>query len=245
MTTTSPDAARAVTLLRLTDPVPPPSGDAVTPAQLTAALAALPQRLHGDLADLPADGAVPDGSTYFAEDQWGGTPYEMMSGAWVQTAPGITQELGIIAGPVFLPLANQVDVKAIGNVPTDIGGMSLNVPANDGPVLLKAKFEVQFTTGTAAANATCRLVIAITDAANVALDSSISQAQQGSAAASLTDTDKVVLEAFLPGPVAGGVYKVRTWLVANAPANWGTAVILPGNTLAGVQDHFYALGLAA
>lgn len=195
--------------------------------------------LTGPLANMPANGSQPDGSTYFATDQFGGTLYEMVAGAWVQTSAGVNQASGqMIAGPA--QLTAQFDVKAVGMVVTDIPGMSIAVPASSRPVLLRAKFEIQANSGTSAAGAALRLQLQMTDNANAIVAEGMQVFVQVVAAA-VVYAGQIYLEAYLPAPVVATTYKIRAVLLAAAPANWTSAYILPANGAAAVPDNFYAV----
>jgi len=198
----------------------------------------------GLLSALPANGARPNGSTYLATDQNGGTPYKMVAGSWVQSGAGTNVTSNIIAGPVQMTGATSVDVKAIGAVATDVPGMSINVPANARGVLLRHKWEVQANSGTAAAGSNLRVIAFITDNANVVVASGGLTLVQVTAAAVIFQ-GQIVLEAYLPGPVAAGTYKLRVQLASAAPANWTSALLFPGNGNGGANsaDNFYAISV--
>lgn len=219
----------------------------VTGANVQAALASLdawangrPTNETGTLAAMPANGARPNNSTYFATDQYGGTTYRMVAGAWMQQSAGVTQASGqMIAGPV--QLTSQFDVKAVGVTVADVTGMSLAVPASSRPVLLRAVLEVQSNSGTAAAGAAMRVQALLTDNANTIVSASAIAFVQVTASAVIF-AGQITLEKYLPAPVAAGTYKIRALLLAAAPANWTSALLLPNNsTGAAPADNFYAL----
>lgn len=199
-----------------------------------------PLHYGGPLANMPANGAWPDGSTWEATDQNGGTPWKMIAGAWVQEAPGVTQASGmVLAGPAQLTAS--FDVKAVGVTATDVTGMSIAVPASARPVLLRAKFEIQSNSGTAAAGAAMRIQVQLTDNANTVVDAGTVVYVQVTAAA-VVFASQIVLERWLPAPVAAATYKVRAMLLAAAPANWTSAFLLPSNgSGATAADNLYAL----
>lgn len=216
-----------------------------------AALAALdvwtqaqPRHEGGLIAALPADGARPDGSTYLATDQNGGTPYRMIGGVWKQTGAGVNVSANLIAGPVSMTGAQSFDVKAVGAVATDVPGMSINVPASAKGVLLRHKWEVQCNSGTAANASSVRVTATITDNANAVIASGAFTAIQVGAAA-LVLSGQITLEVYLPGPVAAATYKLRAQTAAAVPANWTSALLMPanGNGGANSKDNLYALAI--
>lgn len=223
-----------------------PSGLVViTTSNVQAALAQLdswangrPTNESGLLSALPANGTRPNNSTYFATDQFGGTAYRMVNGAWAQQSAGVTQAGGqIIAGPA--QFSSTMDLKAIGATVTDVPGMSLAVPASARPVLLKAYFNIVVATGTAAAGATVRPALAITDVNNNILGIGIITIPQITAA-SAPGQYELNPEAYLPAPVAGGTYKLRAYIVSAAPAGWTSVNLSSGYTGTGI-NNFYAV----
>lgn len=198
-----------------------------------------PTNEYGLLSAMPANGSRPNNSTYFATDQYGGTVYRMVAGVWTQQSAGVNQASGqIIAGPA--QLTTSFDVKAVGTSITDVPLMSIAVPASARPVLLRAKFEVQANSGTAAANSALTIRAVIADAANNNLaEGPVTFVQVAAAAVIFTGT--ITLELYLPTPVAAATYKIRASTTVAVPANWTSAFLLPGNGIAaGVADNFYA-----
>lgn len=179
----------------------------------------------GPLANLPADGSVPDNSTYFADDENNGTPYRMVNGVWVQEAAGVSEASGsYAAGPV--KLTNSIDFKAVANAITDMPGMSINVP--DSPTRsIRLRFVSQIL-GNGGTSPVGSLVIAqlfLTDNANaVKAGSFVSVVSFG---VSVLQAANLVVELDLPAPVAAGTYKLRYKTSAAIPANWSAMLIDP------------------
>lgn len=191
----------------------------------------------GTLANLPANGSQPDGSTYLATDQNGGTPYLMVAGTWVQESAGVSQATGTVAGPVQLGAA--FSVLAVGTTWTDVPLMSINVPASSRPVMIRFKCEAVITTGTAAANSSARIWLALTTAAGVLVE--LGEFGTYVSGTSYQIAGHIAIEHYLAAPVTAATYKLQARMQA-ATAGLTTASLTPSNGLVGgAQDNLVAV----
>lgn len=177
---------------------------------------------------------------FWAKDENGGTPYWSNGLTWRKMAAGVTEASGqIIAGPVQFT-GTQFDVKAVGITATDVPGMSINVPASSRAVFLRARFSIQANTGTAANASLVTMQLLLTDAANTILDLAAETILQVGTTANVRQ-GQLIIECYLPAPVIAATYKLRAKTQAAVPANWTSALLLPGYGTAGVPDNFYAV----
>lgn len=192
---------------------------------------------YGLLANLPANGARPNGSEYFATDQNGGTLYMMVSGVWQQEAPGVSQYSGqIVAGPVLF--SGNVDVKAMGITITDLAGMAINVPASARPVIVRTRLSVSIDMGTSPVGTTNGVWLLLRDSANNNLY--MDAVSKVSVGAAMGQNDKLVIEHYLPAPVSAITLKLSARMATAAQAGVGNVRIANGYAVVGQGEPFYA-----
>lgn len=144
----------------------------------------------------------------------------------------------MVAGPA--QLSAFFDVLAVGNAAfADVTGMSIAVPASPTRgVMLRFKGETSINMNTVASGSINSILAVITDNSNNQL--TMDAAPAVSTGASLGQSGKLNLEAFLPAPVAAATYKVRAKM-ASAVGAASLARIIPSYGLvAGAVDNFYA-----
>jgi len=223
-----------------TAPTPSP-GDSdtslATTAFVTGAITdAAPK--YGLLSAMPANGATPNGSLYFATDQAGGTLYEQIAGVQTPITVGLANAVtGFAVGPAIL--SSTFDIKAIGTTPTDVTGLSLSVPASAvRGIMLRFKAEAIMNGGTATANALLRMLLTITDNSNNVL--SENGMAITSVALSRNILGSITVEKWLPAPVSAATYKIRAFTAEAVPANWTSAALQPGYGAVGAENYFTA-----
>lgn len=115
-----------------------------------AARGALPTNTGGHLSARPANGSLPNGSTYFADDDNLGTTYRMQGGVWVKQAASVGdtggRELGSTALASSFNSGNAVDTAM-----HDVTGLQVAVTVGSRPIKVRLDTGIAFQMGTSTA----------------------------------------------------------------------------------------------